>query len=119
MEVLLKKTKINSNILSQTVISSNQDFNPEYVLGWCFYKQIKFIVFHNNGNLSKFPFFNKSDILIDYLDKDKKSLNIKIFFNPRQAPRIFTFNDNKKADEFKNLLYLISDKSIEKGQFFI
>ncbi|QTV05366.1 hypothetical protein [Faecalibacter bovis] len=118
VEVILKKTKISSTILKQTIkttysLSKNKNYE---ILGWCLYNNIKTAVFYNkNDNTIK-----KCELYTNIMIKD----NILILkFQSKDN------NDNyTKSKEYKDINQLNEDyenlKSIhkniiDKGQFYI
>ena len=59
MEIILKKTKITSSILKQTLIANYIDLKTSEFLGWCIHNEICWMVFYKNNSLSKFPKIKK------------------------------------------------------------
>ena len=64
MEVILKKTKITTSILKQTLRSTEIELGVADVLGWCIYDKQKYIVLYNSATQtrSKFPMFKVTSV---------------------------------------------------------
>jgi len=117
MEVILKKTKITSSILKQTLRSTEEDFKSGEILGWCLYNRLKFIVCYRPGTkgLSIYPMFN--DIECSEPTDTKHWVKVKI--GNGHTPIMYSCEDSHDEQHIKTLLVNIKSHAEKQGQFFI
>lgn len=131
MEVILKRTKITSSILKQTVSAKEEDLkNTSFkVLGWCNYyinkHTFKYILLYNESTaeLRRYLFFTELEnaYINDYRGRhyyspEKFQLIIKM---PNFADRVHTFNTEKERDDFSHDLRVIKNRAEQAGQIYI
>jgi hypothetical protein len=126
MEITLKKTKITSSILKQTLRSTEIDMRVGDVLGWCLFGKLKYVVIYRSDvkGLSIYPLFRDirsgesfapddvgSSVLVGYW--------VKVELGGNYIPITYQTKNEVEKDQFIKLLESIKDRAIVKGQFFI
>lgn len=125
MEVQLKKTKISKSILSQTVRCSDIDLTNGDVLGWCIFKNLKYIVIyrHDINQLSKFPLFRDIEFGNNYhynLHSNTISSHwVKIKLDGNYVPLNYNCKTIEETNIFISSLNQIKLKAENLGQFYI
>ena len=129
MEVILKKTKITSNIIKQTNSANVSDLKTFEVLGWCNYKvgkhTHKYILLYKSATqeLRVYLYFRDlKEVYInddrgrDYYTPEKFNLETK---TPNYVDKVYTFLKEDERDNFKKLLLEIKHQADIKGQIYV
>ena len=126
MEVILKKTKITSSVLKQTLRSTEKDLQSGSILGWCLFNKAKYIVCYRVElkSLSMFPMFESIELgeTFDNSDQYKNVRTgfwIKIRLGGNFIPLSYTSKDEADRDSFIATLKEAKRYAIDNGQFFI
>lgn len=122
MEVILKKTKITTSILKQTLRSTEIELGVADVLGWCIYDKQKYIVLYNSATktLSKFPMFKDTSVEPRYKDSSTPTdflVEIKLGGNYVSIKHVF--GTQEEVDEFLKNLKQVKHFAEIKGQFYV
>lgn len=131
MEVILKKTKITSSIIKQTVKASEKTLmNSDYeVLGWCNYfsgkYRYKYILLYNSktSDLKVYLFFGRleNEYINDYKGRDYYSpekFNLKVI-TPNFVETVYTFEKEYDRDSLAKTLEEIKKLAEQKGQIYL
>jgi hypothetical protein len=118
MEVLLKKSKITSSVLAQTLIASISDLKSSKVLGWCVYKKHKYIVLYNSqtNELRKYFLFKEVKSQIEHINKP---FSVWVDFGIGLNSLTYTTIDQNESQELLELLEKVKQQAIMIGQFFL
>jgi len=126
MEVILKKTKITSSVLKQTLRSTEKDLQSGSILGWCLFGKAKYIVCYRTDlkSLSIFPMFESIEFgeTFDNSDRYKNVRTgfwIQIKLGGNYVPLSYTSKDEADRDSFIETLKKAKMYAISNGQFFI
>ena len=116
MEVILKKSKLTSGILTQTVVATYAELDTFDVIGWCVHKNLKRIILYNNNTheLRKYLMIKEVSTEIYYMQH-----RVCIRFEGNVNSLIY----NTKNDEESKVVYdkfiKLRTEALTKGQFFI
>jgi hypothetical protein len=119
MEVILKKYKISTSIMKQSLISNINDLENCEVLGWCIFNKTKYIVLYNEllGILTKYHMPREIIILPKYHENLTYEIHVKFYSN------YSSLNYNAQTETEKDNLFFIlnkvKDDAINKGQFYL
>lgn len=118
MEVILKKTKITSSVLNQTMIASTIDLKTADVLGFCLLKNQKWIVLYNSSTneLRKHLMFYD---VVAKSDHSSKPFWVEVKFGGKYISKSYQTNNEAESLEFVKLMNSIKIKAQTTGQFFI
>jgi hypothetical protein len=125
MEVLLKKSKITSSILKQTLIASFSNLKTYDVIGFCVVKGDKWIVLYESSTKEIRKFLMFKDVVIEVENKPDGQGNLEelfyvvVKFEGRYLNKKFISTDKSEAEESLTLFNDIKLKAKTKGQFFI
>jgi len=123
MEVILKKSKITNSILKQSLRSTHIDFKLGEILGWCLYKNIKYIVCYrpDTNGLSIFHLFKEieSGTSVSPNKNNSDTFWVKVKLHGNYIPITYTCKDELERDELFLLLETTKQNAKIKGQFFI
>lgn len=128
MEVLLKKTKITKNILTQiSILTLSFDISKLSSLGWCFDGKFEYEIYSdNNGTLVKLPIIKKIEkdcypVQIDTHGNRKEHFFLKVYFTRGNLmEREYKFNtDIETREKFFEELSRLHNETVEKGQFYL
>lgn len=122
MEVLLRKYKITTSILKQTLRSTEVDLNVGEILGWCLYGKAKYIVCYRSdiNSLSIFPLFREISVEPKYNGSEKnKSYVVAVKLGGNFIPLEYQFSDEDGKSNFIETLEHAKEKAENKGQFYI
>lgn len=122
MEVTLKKTKITSSILKQTVRSTVDDLTVGEIIGWCLYSGLKFMIcFRKDTNsLSKYPIFKEITFIPQHKDNgENRNYLVKVHLGGMYAPHTYTCSDYDEVNNVINILNNAKNMAELKGQFYI
>ncbi len=122
MEVILKKTKITSAILKQTLKSTSIDLSVGEVLGWCLYNKLKYIICYRIDltSLSIFPFYK--ELTTEERTKERHGTEefiVKIHLGGNYVPIQYSDKTKEGHEKFIEILKIAKHKAETKGQFFI
>lgn len=119
MEVILKKTKITSSILKQSLRSTKGDLASGEILGWCMYNGAKYIVCYLNMIVSIYPMF--VDIVKTSYPKDGSNVEyrIEVKLGGRYVSLLYYNNNEDSADAFVSTLKRAKRTAEQAGQFYI
>lgn len=126
MEVILKKSKITSSILKQTLRSTEIDLKVGEILGWCLFNKRKYIVCYRRDikGLSIYPLFKEIEFGKSF-SPDNQSENVvvtwwvKVKLGGIYVPISYTTKDENEKDEFVKLLKTVKHNAESYGQFFL
>lgn len=131
MEIILRKSKITSSIIKQTVKASEEVLkSSDYqVLGWCNYfsgkHAYKYILLYNQQtkDLKKHLFFGKLEkvYINDYRGRDyytPEKFNLEII-TPNFTTNVHTFDKEKDRDSFVKDLEIIKKRAEQQGQIYL
>lgn len=118
MEVIIKKAKITSSIFNQMLIASSLNLRTFNVLGFCVFKNAKWIVLYepSTNGLRKYPYIK--DVYNEKDDYNKK-LVVRINFEGRFNDEIYVVNDDQEGLDFFQKIKTVMRESTIKGQFYI
>lgn len=121
MEVVLKKTKITSSILSQSEKATISDMINETIIGWCVFKDNKYIVLYDSVKnlLYKYKFFNnlyEGSESFDGEFQGKFRLKVIVDFG---EDFYYQFDTKEELKAAEKLITSTKKTAIEKGQFYI
>jgi hypothetical protein len=116
MEVILKKSKITSSIISQTTYCSLSELNKFNVIGFCFNKENKYIVFYRSDTkeLRKFVSFKSASYKKEY----EKHI-ITVCLGGNYVDKNYQFDSEDEAIKILSNLKKALHESVVLGQFFI
>lgn len=115
MEVILRRTKINTSIFNQTVIISAQELKESITLGWVIAKKEKWILFYNaDKNL-----LSKLRYIVGITDPFVNECKLSVFFGGRYSTKEYLFDNDDKKRLFKLRLIQIKEEVDNLGQIFI
>jgi hypothetical protein len=119
IELILKKTKINSTILAQSLNCNLIDLKEQTILGWCVYKNQKYIIvyFKETYVIKKYELFTSLEEIEDITGAEYK-FNFKVWYASERCHYY-----QRKSLELRNqsieILKEAKFKATEKGQFYI
>lgn len=120
MEVLLKKSKITSSILKQAFKPTDEEMCTSEILGWCLFNKLKYIVFHKNGVITKYPLFTETVIKGPFENSGEPGYyRLTVRLGGSWVPHEYS---SENVDELESLAISLERSkaiAIEKGQFFI
>ena len=121
MELMLKKTKITSSILKQSLRSTGHDFLNGEVLGWCVFNGSKYIVCYRSSscNVSIFPMFKEAKKTSTPKDGSNMEYRIEVKLGGRYVSLMYYNTNESDADEFIELLNKVKNLAESAGQFYI
>ena len=118
MEVILKKTKITTSILKQTLRSTAMDLSVGDILGWCVYGKFgKYIVCYRNDTkvVSIYPMFK--DIGSVHVENNAYTVQVKL--GGGFLPFKYTCTDENDKNKFIETLKKAKNIAEARGQFFV
>src|ERR1035437_6494922 len=103
MEVILKKTKVTSSILKQTLIAKVIDLETFEVLGFCISKNQKWIVLYKSSTneLRKYIMIKEVCVETDHSDKPNW---VKVKFGGNWASLSYQTGNEEESQEFAKLI---------------
>lgn len=124
MQVTLKKAKITSSILNQTVsvvsLDNFKDFEP---LGWVLHAKERWLIFHKEGTLVKVISGSVLSLQDDWEQIDDEGKRQKLFYvvvkRSNRYDQIFKFETEKEAKEYKEKYEEVITNCKNKGQFYV
>jgi len=126
MEVILKKTKITSSVFKQTLRSTETDLNIGEILGWCLYKNSKYIVCYRSDikGLSYYPLFKEIEFGKSYAPNEQYvNIEIGYWVKVKLGGNYIPLNYSTKSEDEKNkfieTLTNAKHNAEIKGQFFL
>ena len=123
MEVILKKTKITQAILKQAITSTLIDLNKGEILGWCLYKDYRYLVCYRSdiNTLTKYLMIDEVTSTPKFYDgKDTGKHTIKVnFFHKSFIPKEYISDNETARDEAISILKTAKQVAQTRGQFFI
>lgn len=116
MELILKKTKLTSSILTQTVLASYADIKTFDVIGWCVHKNHKRIVLYNHDTqeLRKYPMIKDIKSEVYYMQH-----RTVIRFDGNFNSAVYNTKDDEESQVIYNEFNKVRTDALTKGQFFI
>lgn len=126
MEIILKKTKITSSILKQTLRSTEDDLKISDVLGWCIYNKMKYMILYRDDlkSLSKYPIYKEIEVgenrdTSNNYEIIKDGFWVKVKLDGNYVPLSYTCSDESEKDSFIETLGRVKNTALIEGQFFI
>lgn len=124
MEVLLKKAKITSSILNQTVsvvsLDNFKDFEP---IGWVLHAKERWLIFHKEGTLVKVVSGSVLSIKLEHEQIDDigrfKDFYYVIVKRSNRYDQRFKFETEEEAKEYKEKYEATITNCKNKGQFYV
>lgn len=118
MEVILKKTKITGSILGQTLTASLIDLEQCDVLGFCVYKNLKWMVLYklSTNELRKYLMFREAMAETDY---SSKPYFVKVKFDGGIMTKTYQARDEAESERFVKVLNGIKHRALTAGQFYL
>lgn len=118
MEIILKKTKITNAVLKQTLQAGISDITIFYVLGWCVYKDFKWIVLYNYNTVQLRKYLIPK-MIIPELDTYNNKYIVRVEFSGNVNQHIYSFDNMDESNKFALRLKTVQDLAESRGQFFI
>lgn len=116
MELILKKSKITSGILTQTVLASYSELKTFDVIGWCVHKNHKWIILynHNTHELRKY-------LMIKEISTDVYYMQHRTIIRFEGNVNCLTYNakDDEESQDIYNEFNKVRTEALSRGQFFI
>jgi hypothetical protein len=86
-------------------------------LGWCIYKNYKWIVFNNSKNELRKYLMPK--LIVAELDSYNKRYVVRVEFDGNVNHHIFAFDNDIESNKFALKLKTVQELSESRGQFYI
>lgn len=128
MEVLLKKTKITSNIVKQSERASFDDILKLDVLGWCRLTSAKsntdLIILYKDGELRNYRMFDSLDKTdhSEYRGRDNHHIPASFHVSVKKSRYYdleYKSETKEQRDNFYKRLLEIKKQAFDKGQIFL
>jgi hypothetical protein len=118
MEVILKKAKITSSILNQTIYARPQLMGNWDVIGWCIHKERRYIIFYDkeSNTLKKFDSYERIEFISDL---EINRFEVEIIRYNRDESISLRCSTLEEQNELAILLESVRIEALEKGQFYI
>ena len=112
MEVILKKYKITSSILNQTLYANVIDLETADVLGFCVHKDKRWTVLYNSSTNKLRKYYMVKEVII-------KPTCVEVNFYDYPITESYPTESESESQELVNLINTIKTKALACGQFFI
>ncbi|MBL4880647.1 MAG: hypothetical protein JKX82_04910 [Oleispira sp.] len=128
MQADIKKIKVTSSILSQSLPLRPENIFGHTILGWCLHKKGKYssqkAVFQfPNGVIRWFPKISNIEIEETTIQIDVHGMHARRWIvwvgSPNHSPNKVTFDTLEKAEEFKVKVFTVKRGVDCEGQFYL
>lgn len=116
---MLRKTKITSSILKQSLHAKQDDFRFGKIVGWCVFSNLKYGVIDRDGILKKFILYNSIE-LIPTTNTDGEPWNVvKVRAENKNHGYDFAVKEEKEAKSLRDTMNSVKEQIESLGQFYI
>ena len=118
MDVILKKSKITSSIMAQTMSATEPEIKKFKAIGFCIWKKSKWIILYNEGTSEIRKLLMITDVIAEKARTDQQHY-VKVSFGVNWNPRFYACESEEESNELVEVFKEKKQYAIANGQFFL